>query len=329
MICANCSKKIAETEITEDGYFFCNTLCRYEWRQKGKPNPYSSSVEEEIEKSPADIDLDFPIEILGFENRYMMIRVRYFFGPKLFLDGKEVVPVKKSFFTKNREYLVTSNFGKPVKLKLAHKFLDLVPKIKIDGQTIEIARPLNTWEYIWMCIPLIICFSGGMIGGFIGSVATYSNSILMRKAKNVFVRYLFTGVTTLLSFLLFLKIVGFIVPVFLPFRSDASIEKEIKKFSVEINQKCPLLIDTETRLDSVSPGVGREIKYFYTLVNIVKIGVDSTSAKDFLTAQIINNIKTNDQMRFMRDAEITMIYSYYDKNSDYVFQIKATKDDYQ
>ena len=212
MICANCAKKITDTETTEDGYFFCNTLCRYEWRKKGKPNPYSSVDDSNFQKSVTDIDLDFPVEILGFKNRYMMIRLRYFFGPKLFLDGKEVIPVKKGFFTKNREYLITSNFGNPVKLKLVHRFLDLIPRIRIGDQVVEIARPLNVWEYFWICLPLLICFSGGAIGGFLGTVATYSNSILMRKVKKVFVRYLFTGMTTLISFLLLIRIVGFISP---------------------------------------------------------------------------------------------------------------------
>ena len=82
-------------------------------------------------------------------------------------------------------------------------------------------------------------------------------------------------------------------------------------------------------LDSVSAGAGKEFKYFYTLVNQAKEEIDTLSAKQFLTAQIIDNIKSNEQMRFMREAEVTMIYRYYDRNSDFVFEIRAAKNDYE
>ena len=160
MVCTNCGLNIKETDITEDGYFFCNAVCRYSWRQKGKPNPYSSDSIPYTDSKTRTNDTEFHLDTLGFENRGMIIQISYWAGPKLFIDNKKLVPVKKKIFSRNREYVATSNFGKPVLLKLVHKPLDAIPRLEIEGKTIELVRPMNKWEYIWIFLPLVLLLQG-------------------------------------------------------------------------------------------------------------------------------------------------------------------------
>jgi len=145
MNCANCGKEISGNAISEDGYSFCNTMCRYEWRKNGKPDPHKSARDRGVHQSAAQVDLDFHIEPLGFENRKMMVRPSYWHGPKLFLDSKELAQLKKKIFYKTREYVATSNFGKTVSIRLRRRHLDSIPILEIDGQRFPIGRPLRAW----------------------------------------------------------------------------------------------------------------------------------------------------------------------------------------
>ncbi|HEY6436063.1 MAG TPA: hypothetical protein VIY47_05700, partial [Ignavibacteriaceae bacterium] len=163
MNCANCGKLITDENVQEDGYSFCNSVCRYTWRNNGKPDPYTSIEDASLNKILTDFDLNFPAQPPGFEDRGMHIRLSYWRAPKLFIDNKEIKPVKKNIFYRNREFIVASNFGKDVNIKLVHRPLDLMPKLQIEGHKFEIGKQLNKWEYIWICLPSILILIGGAI----------------------------------------------------------------------------------------------------------------------------------------------------------------------
>jgi hypothetical protein len=329
MHCANCGKSIADNSIAEDGYVFCTGLCRYDWRQKGKPSPFSSTKKSDSYESVTDIDPDFPIEPVGFEKRNMVIHPNYWGPSKIFLDGKRLVPIKKKLFSRSRDYVAISNFGKDVTLRLKQRILDLVPILYIDGQEFQIARPLTKWEYLWICIPLIFLFGGGFVGGLLGGAATYSNSILMRKLRNIFLRYLFTGGTTVMALLLFIRFVGFANPYLTKLITPLTINNQLKESTIEINKTCPRLIDNETRLDSVGVTKDKTFSSYYTLVSRLKKDIDIATARRNLTPMIIQNIRTNEQLQLMRDNDVTMIYCYSDRNGANILDIQITSYDYK
>jgi hypothetical protein len=329
MNCANCGKMIIEGNITEDGYSFCNSICRYTWRQNGKPSPYSSDDDTSLHKILTDFNLNFPVEPPGFENRGMLIRLSYWKAPKLFIDNKELKPVKKNIFYRNRKFLATSNFGNAVSIKLIHRPLDLIPKLQIEGQKFEIGRPLNKWEYIWICLPLILLFIGGAIGSLIGTIAVYSNSILIRKPKSAFLKIFFTGATTIASFWFFIQFIGFTLPFIQYFSPQQSIDEQLKMISAQVNKQCPIVIDAETRLDSTATDTDRMIIYYYTLTQQLKANINIEEARQFLTYQIINYIRTKDEMRFMRENDVNFRYKYHDKEFASVLDILVTKSDYK
>jgi len=146
MVCANCGKTLTTTEISEDQYYFCNTICRYTWRQKGKPNPYQVEKNTIIDPGVTNVDMDFHIEPLGFENRNIFVRVSFWGHPKLFVDGERLKPIRKSYFKRYREYNAVSNYGNNVNIRLYLKGMDYFPRMKIEGQEIQIARRLTKWE---------------------------------------------------------------------------------------------------------------------------------------------------------------------------------------
>ena len=159
-------------------------------------------------------------------------------------------------------------------------------------------------------------------------MAIYSNSILMRKIKQYFLKFLFTGLTSVMAILLYLRVVGFVSPLLNSFTSQSTIENQLKNASLEVNKQCPVILDNETRLDSTNIGSNKSFIYFYTLTNQSIKAINVDGMKEYLTPQIINNVRTNEQMRFMKDNDITLVYKYFDKDNVHVFDIQVSKNDY-
>jgi mannitol-specific phosphotransferase system IIBC component len=112
------------------------------------------------------------------------------------------------------------------------------------------------------------------------------------------------------------------------FFKTPSYDEAIKKAATEINKTCPLMVDTETRLDSVE-AFGRTLQYNYTLVNMEKVSVDTTDLKNFLEPTILNNIKTSPELKYYRDCNATLAYLYLDKNKQRMLKISITPDRYK
>jgi hypothetical protein len=101
---------------------------------------------------------------------------------------------------------------------------------------------------------------------------------------------------------------------------------------------CPKMIDYDTRFDNCKaiPSDNEDliIQYNYTLVNytcndIVVLFGSMDKAKEIMGAILLNNVKTNDSMRQLRDNDMTFIFSYRDKYQDFVFDIKIKPKDYK
>ena len=56
--------------------------------------------------------------------------------------------------------------------------------------------------------------------------------------------------------------------------------------------------------------------------------VDTESLKAYLEPNIINNIKTNPDMKDLRDKNVNFNYYYKDKSGNYLLNIKVISDQY-
>ena len=108
-----------------------------------------------------------------------------------------------------------------------------------------------------------------------------------------------------------------------------SFDSQLMKLSSEINKNCPFMIDSETRLDNTFGGAGKSIAYNYTLINLLKSDIDIDYFESLMKPQILNNIKTNPDLKLFRDNDVSFIYNYNDKSSARVTTIKFTPNDYK
>lgn len=112
------------------------------------------------------------------------------------------------------------------------------------------------------------------------------------------------------------------------FFKTQSFDKVMMSIADEINKICPLMVDAETRLDNAIAIPPNSFQYNYTLINTTREMIDTLEMKKNLELYIINNIRTNPEMKLQREKKIDIIYYYKDKNGNYLFMICATPEKY-
>jgi len=112
------------------------------------------------------------------------------------------------------------------------------------------------------------------------------------------------------------------------FENDISIKDQLMQGANEINAKCPIMVDRETRLDNAVALPNSIFQYNYTFVNLSKALIDVKKIKSKLSPNLLNSIKTNPGMKSFRDNNVTLVYSYNDKNGKFLFSLEFGPKDY-
>ena len=113
-----------------------------------------------------------------------------------------------------------------------------------------------------------------------------------------------------------------------PFNAH-DLDKVLIKTSSEINKSCPIMIDSVTRLDNTTALPSKILQYNYTLISMEKEKVDIIELRSYLEQKIINNVRTNPDLKFFRDNKVKTNYYYKDKVGIYLFTISVTPEQYK
>ena len=112
------------------------------------------------------------------------------------------------------------------------------------------------------------------------------------------------------------------------FFKEPTYDELMMKAASEINKSCPIMVDHETRLDNAVALPENVFQYNYTLVNMEKAAIDVPRLENYLRPTLINNVKTNPDMKINRDNKTTMGYYYKDRHGEFLFKILITPDLY-
>jgi len=107
-----------------------------------------------------------------------------------------------------------------------------------------------------------------------------------------------------------------------------AIDKAMMEMASEINKSCPFMVDNLTRLDNAVAMPNNVFQYNYTLINIVKDSLDINELKNNIEPTIINFVKTNPDMKAMRDNKTTVNYYYKDMTGVFLLTISVGPDKY-
>lgn len=139
------------------------------------------------------------------------------------------------------------------------------------------------------------------------------------KAKSKF------GIKSILAFVISFIVMFFIAEsIFKP-----SIDKQLVEVTNELNKYCPMNVDEYTILKNVVALPNKAIQYNYSLIDIEKAEVKMDTVKKYVFPAVLENAKSNPQMKFFRDNNVTLKYNYTDKNGKFVTEYIVTSEMYK
>jgi hypothetical protein len=106
-------------------------------------------------------------------------------------------------------------------------------------------------------------------------------------------------------------------------------DKQLMRIASELNKTCPIMVDKDTQLDNSIALPDNIFQYNYTLVNHSRNELNIEQLQNTVTPRILNNIKTNEGLKYFRNNKVTMSYSYNDKNGVFLFVLKFKYKDYK
>ncbi len=121
-------------------------------------------------------------------------------------------------------------------------------------------------------------------------------------------------------------IVGILIQNYL--NKPVSFDQAMMQAASELNKSCPMMVDAETQLDNAVALPGNKFQYNYTLINYSTEEIDLKQLKSSIEPGILNNVRTNPDLKSYRDNNVTMVYNYKDKASNHLFKIEVTPDKY-
>jgi hypothetical protein len=89
---------------------------------------------------------------------------------------------------------------------LISNHIDPIPKVMIGATTIQLARPLDWYEYVWIGLPILMVFHGGFLGAVCGLLAVRKSAELFRGSGAKAKKFLLTGLVSVASVVAYLAL---------------------------------------------------------------------------------------------------------------------------
>jgi hypothetical protein len=105
------------------------------------------------------------------------------------------------------------------------------------------------------------------------------------------------------------------------------IPKDLASSARILNDRCPEMIDPESRLDSVVL-FEEGLYFYYTLPNKEKDEIPSGPFTAYLMPGIVDNIQTNPSMEMFRDSSVVMLFRYLDRNGEQITEFSVGPERY-
>lgn len=115
-------------------------------------------------------------------------------------------------------------------------------------------------------------------------------------------------------------------------KKEDKVDDDLKEVAANINKTTPQILADGVRLDSVSVQPGKIFRYNYTLTDDTKDSVSPDQIETFKTSAkegALRIVKTSPEIKEFRDRDVTMVYTYYDKDGKKTADFKITPEEYK
>ena len=107
--------------------------------------------------------------------------------------------------------------------------------------------------------------------------------------------------------------------------SDKDLLKEVQKG----NSICPIIVDEFTRIDSFSMPKSKTFMQHGTAIGIVKEEANLDTIRKYIEPSLLENTRTNPQLKPARNSKVTFIYSFNDMNGEVFYEYIVTPEMYK
>lgn len=95
----------------------------------------------------------------------------------------------------------------------------------------------------------------------------------------------------------------------------------------EINTRCPMMVDSITRLDSSVALRNNVLQFNYTINNADKLNYDTAALQNTVRPLTLNALKSDPEYKVFRENDITLSFVYRDRNGSYLCSILMNAND--
>lgn len=103
---------------------------------------------------------------------------------------------------------------------------------------------------------------------------------------------------------------------------------ELKQIAVDVNNKCPKMLDSETRLDGIEIKEPNTLIYKYSLINFNSATADTHLFNLAMWPGILSYVKVSADMKKLREHNTSIFYRYTDKNNKPFYEFKIFPNHY-
>lgn len=105
---------------------------------------------------------------------------------------------------------------------------------------------------------------------------------------------------------------------------EGAIEETLIATSQQINKQLPMMIDSETRLDTTMCA-GKHVAYKYTMINLTEKDIDKIAFTNEIKTMLMKNQCSNENMIKMLKMGVQCNYMYQDRNGILLATININK----
>jgi hypothetical protein len=111
--------------------------------------------------------------------------------------------------------------------------------------------------------------------------------------------------------------------------NSSSLDQDLVAAASEINKNCPVMVDSITRFDNAAALTNNVFKFNYTILNAEKSNYDTAALQSAVKPVALNLLKTDPQYKLYRAKNVTLVFTYRDKNGSYLCTILFSPAEYK
>ena len=96
--------------------------------------------------------------------------------------------------------------------------------------------------------------------------------------------------------------------------SNIDFDDVLRIAAEKTNERCPMMVDKNTRMDNVAALSNKTVLYNYTLINNLVDDFTDEYLENEFGPILIDQVRTNPLLSSWRENNVTFLYHYRDKN---------------